>query len=592
MRTTVTLRLALALALAGVAAVSALRCPDGTSECPSNATCCVTPDGSWGCCPMPQVWSRARGGHRPAAATVVTGSGARSTGYGTSLSPYVPAPGTAHFCSQCPRAVPKPLWLTMTPGAPSSQRAGTPHLLSPMTCGDTELGGWLTVTPCPPAAPLRQVTCPDGRSACPDGATCCQLPSAQYGCCPLQNVSVSPCPHTAPRGGGGLSPAVLSPAAVPPRRLGWDWDPPGAILGAQGTLAVTIRLSPVGDVKCDDQMSCPDGNTCCRLSSGAWGCCPLEEVGGTGGTRTGPQGRDGQDASPRDVPREPCPLPGVPHAPGGLGAGVPVPWVGESVGVPCPPVSPVPDRRGHPTCPQVPLKTPARGRAGDVKCDDETSCPDGNTCCRLSSGAWGCCPLEQAVCCPDHVHCCPQGYTCDPQGGTCLKGGVRLPWLSKTPARGRGGDVKCDDQMSCPDGNTCCQLSSGAWGCCPLEQAVCCKDHQHCCPRGYTCNAATQSCEKLLAATPLRFPVPTGPPLSPPRPVATIPADTARACPPGQRCCRSKDGSWARCPFAQGSCCEDGRRCCPAGYRCARGGRECWPQRWDVGGGISSRTLL
>uniref|UniRef100_A0A8B9TBW8 Granulin precursor n=1 Tax=Anas platyrhynchos TaxID=8839 RepID=A0A8B9TBW8_ANAPL len=566
MRTTVTLRLALALALAGVAAVSALRCPDGTSECPSNATCCVTPDGSWGCCPMPQVWSRARGGHRPAAATVVTGSGARSTGYGTSLSPYVPAPGTAHFCSQCPRAVPKPLWLTMTPGAPSSQRAGTPHLLSPMTCGDTELGGWLTVTPCPPAAPLRQVTCPDGRSACPDGATCCQLPSAQYGCCPLQNVSVSPCPHTAPRGGGGLSPAVLSPAAVPPRRpcaaatgstavpkappatwsapcaprcrtrrgrrhavrLGWDWDPPGAILGAQGTLAVTIRLSPVGDVKCDDQMSCPDGNTCCRLSSGAWGCCPLEEVGGTGGTRTGPQGRDGQDASPRDVPREPCPLPGVPHAPGGLGAGVPVPWVGESVGVPCPPAVCCPDHvhccpQGYTCDPQggtclqggvrLPWlsKTPARGRAGDVKCDDETSCPDGNTCCRLSSGAWGCCPLEQAVCCPDHVHCCPQGYTCDPQGGTCLKGGVRLPWLSKTPARGRGGDVKCDDQMSCPDGNTCCQLSSGAWGCCPLEQ---------------------------------------------------------------------------------GSCCEDGRRCCPAGYRCARGGRECWPQRWDVGGGISSRTLL
>uniref|UniRef100_A0A8B9T995 Granulin precursor n=1 Tax=Anas platyrhynchos TaxID=8839 RepID=A0A8B9T995_ANAPL len=571
MRTTVTLRLALALALAGVAAVSALRCPDGTSECPSNATCCVTPDGSWGCCPMPQVWSRARGGHRPAAATVVTGPCAAATGS------------------------------TAVPKAP------------PAT--------WSA--PCAPRCRTRR----------------------------------------------GRRHAV---------RLGWDWDPPGAILGAQGTLAVTIRLSPVGDVKCDDQMSCPDGNTCCRLSSGAWGCCPLEEVGGTGGTRTGPQGRDGQDASPRDVPREPCPLPGVPHAPGGLGAGVPVPWVGESVGVPCPPVSPVP---------HLPPMSP------------------------------------QAVCCPDHVHCCPQGYTCDPQGGTCLQGGVRLPWLSKTPARGRAGDVKCDDETSCPDGNTCCRLSSGAWGCCPLEQvggtgsgpcapslgtmgmgcgslgggrlhalssppsstphpgcdtharwrghhvgcpvscpppapsapwllemcqfgggggfpytcppspppittsavwavwhwaggghgvlgggagchqavvcpsvpppkAVCCKDHQHCCPRGYTCNAATQSCEKLLAATPLRFPVPTGPPLSPPRPVATIPADTARACPPGQRCCRSKDGSWARCPFAQGSCCEDGRRCCPAGYRCARGGRECWPQRWDVGGGISSRTLL
>uniref|UniRef100_A0A8B9ZHA0 Granulin precursor n=1 Tax=Anas platyrhynchos TaxID=8839 RepID=A0A8B9ZHA0_ANAPL len=438
MRTTVTLRLALALALAGVAAVSALRCPDGTSECPSNATCCVTPDGSWGCCPMPQASCCEDKVHCCPHGTTC------DLAHGRCISPHGDIPLSTKFPAwksqwRCPRAVPKPLWLTMTPGAPSSQRAGTPHLLSPMTCGDTELGGWLTVTPCPPAAPLRQVTCPDGRSACPDGATCCQLPSAQYGCCPLQNVSVSPCPHTAPRGGGGLSPAVLSPAAVPPRRpcaaatgstavpkappatwsapcaprcrtrrgrrhavrLGWDWDPPGAILGAQGTLAVTIRLSPVGDVKCDDQMSCPDGNTCCRLSSGAWGCCPLEEVGGTGGTRTGPQGRDGQDASPRDVPREPCPLPGVPHAPGGLGAGVPVPWVGESVGVPCPPVSPVPhcslgqaggssDRRGHPTCPQ-------------------------------------------AVCCPDHVHCCPQGYTCDPQGGTCLCEATRMLWDTPRP---------------------------------------------------------------------------------------------------------------------------------------------------------------
>ncbi|XP_068517057.1 progranulin isoform X1 [Anas acuta] len=479
MRTAVTLRLALALALAGVAAVSALRCPDGTSECPSNATCCVTPDGSWGCCPMPQASCCEDKVHCCPHATTC------DLAHGRCISPHGDIPLSTKF----------PAWK-------SQWRA--------------------------PAAPLRQVTCPDGRSACPDGATCCQLPSAQYGCCPLQNaVCCSDGQHCCPQGTTcdlerSMCTSVQDPAWPPAR---------------------------VGDVKCDDQMSCPDGNTCCRLSSGAWGCCPLEEA----------------VCCPDHV--HCCPQGYTCDPQGGtcLQGGVRLPWLS---------------------------KTPARGRAGDVKCDDETSCPDGNTCCRLSSGAWGCCPLEQAVCCPDHVHCCPQGYTCDPQGGTCLKGGVRLPWLSKTPARGRGGDVKCDDQMSCPDGNTCCQLSSGAWGCCPLEQAVCCKDHQHCCPQGYTCNAATQSCEKLLAATPLRFPVPAGPPLSPPRPVATIPADTARACPPGQRCCRSKDGSWARCPFAQGSCCEDGRRCCPAGYRCARGGRECWPQRWDVGGGISSRTLL
>ena len=77
----------------------------------------------------------------------------------------------------------------------------------------------------------------------------------------------------------------------------------------------------------------------------------------------------------------------------------------------------------------------------------------------------------QAICCPDHVHCCPQGHTCDPVAGSCLQeGGGRRPWVQKTPALARGGNVRCDEETSCPDGNTCCRLSSGAWGCCPLEQ--------------------------------------------------------------------------------------------------------------------------
>lgn len=82
----------------------------------------------------------------------------------------------------------------------------------------------------------------------------------------------------------------------------------------------------------------------------------------------------------------------------------------------------------------------------------------------------------QAVCCPDHVHCCPQGYTCDPEGGSCLQeGGTPRPWVRKTPALPRGGQVTsrnviCDEETSCPDGSTCCRMSLGTWGCCPLEQ--------------------------------------------------------------------------------------------------------------------------
>ncbi|XP_065507328.1 progranulin isoform X2 [Caloenas nicobarica] len=462
----------------------AVPCPDGQSECPDNATCCVTTSGAWGCCPMPQALCCADKVHCCPHATIC------DLAHGRCLSP----------------------------------------------AGDTPLG---TTFPAwkrqpPPAVTLRQVLCPDGRSACPDGATCCEMPSGQYGCCPLQNaVCCADGQHCCPQG-----------TACDLER--------STCISAQPPLSPRAR-----DVRCDDETSCPDGSTCCRLSSGAWGCCPLEEAvccpdhvhccphGYTCDTGTGSCLQAG---------------------------GPPRPWV---------------------------QKTPARARGGDVQCDDETSCPDGNTCCRLSSGAWGCCPLEEAVCCPDHVHCCPHGYTCDTGTGSCLQaGGPPRPWVQKTPARARGGDVQCDDETSCPDGNTCCRLSSGAWGCCPLEQAICCRDHQHCCPRGYTCNVAAQSCEKLLAPTPL-LPAPTSAPRAPAPPHrapaarparlrapgtavgAAVPCDATHSCQGGQRCCRGRGGSWGCCPFAQGSCCSDGWHCCPGGSRCTGGGWGCSPQRWD-----------
>ena len=52
-------------------------------------------------------------------------------------------------------------------------------------------------------------------------------------------------------------------------------------------------------------------------------------------------------------------------------------------------------------------------KLNSVVCPDgQSECPSGNTCCKLSSGQWGCCPLPKAVCCSDGVHCCPNGYTC------------------------------------------------------------------------------------------------------------------------------------------------------------------------------------
>ncbi|NXW66897.1 GRN protein, partial [Eurystomus gularis] len=120
------------------AAPRAVPCPDGQSECPDDATCCMTASGAWGCCPMPQASCCADKVHCCPHATVC------DLAHGRCLSP------AGH---DVPLGTTFPAW---------KRRPSVPVV-------------------------LRQVLCPDGRSACPDGSTCCQLPSGQYGCCALQN---------------------------------------------------------------------------------------------------------------------------------------------------------------------------------------------------------------------------------------------------------------------------------------------------------------------------------------------------------------------------------------------------------------------
>uniref|UniRef100_A0A3B4AMK1 Granulins domain-containing protein n=1 Tax=Periophthalmus magnuspinnatus TaxID=409849 RepID=A0A3B4AMK1_9GOBI len=65
----------------------------------------------------------------------------------------------------------------------------------------------------------------------------------------------------------------------------------------------------------------------------------------------------------------------------------------------------------------------------DIECDKVSSCPDGHTCCKTSTGEWACCPLPEvrAVCCPDLKHCCPAGFSCDPTTGECTQTNL-LTW--------------------------------------------------------------------------------------------------------------------------------------------------------------------
>ncbi|XP_018092920.1 uncharacterized protein LOC443608 isoform X1 [Xenopus laevis] len=431
---------------------SAVVCPDGRSECPALTSCCLMSDmSSWGCCPMPEA---------------------------------VCCEDHVHCCphdSQC----------DVTQGRCVSRQDHVPWMnklparVRLVGFGDEE----------------RLVPCPDGTS-CPDGSTCCEKVDHTYGCCSiLSAVCCSDHLHCCP---GGTTCDLVHKKCV-------SRNGEGPLLRQMPAIQQDSNLVP-----CDVATTCPNNNTCCRLASGKWGCCPIEKaVCCNDHKHCCPEG---YTCSLGKCSREE-------HS---------IPWL---------------------------LKTPAlTHKAGDVKCDDMYSCPDGQTCCLLASGDWACCPIAQAVCCDDHEHCCPPGYTCSE--GDCQKGALSIPWLSKTPAlKQEAGDVKCDDMYSCPDGQTCCLLASGDWGCCPIAQAVCCDDHEHCCPPGYTCSGS--QCMSGGLSIPWLSKTP-----SLKQEGTTVKCDDSFSCNDGQTCCRMQSGVWGCCPIAQAVCCSDHWHCCPQGFTC------------------------
>ncbi|XP_019630285.1 PREDICTED: granulins-like [Branchiostoma belcheri] len=129
-------------------------------------------------------------------------------------------------------------------------------------------------------------------------------------------------------------------------------------------------------------------------------------------------------------------------------------------------------------------------------------CPTNYTCCQRGATpyTWGCCDLPTAECCPDRKTCCPKGYHCDPSRATCYKSGSDEIVVAKQltipdTEQSQVSNIKCGSSNStCGDSETCCKMASGQWGCCPMPKAVCCQDHLHCCPRGYTCDMPTSTC--------------------------------------------------------------------------------------------------
>lgn len=86
-----------------------------------------------------------------------------------------------------------------------------------------------------------------------------------------------------------------------------------------------------------------------------------------------------------------------------------------------------------------------------------------------------------------------------------IKKGQNPPNPGPSPPSPVKPPTVCDNYYSCADSDTCCCVFEWgrycfAWGCCPLEAATCCEDHNSCCPHDYpVCNVNAGTCLMVRA---------------------------------------------------------------------------------------------
>ncbi|XP_029312112.1 granulin b isoform X2 [Cottoperca gobio] len=512
--------------------VGSVTCPDGQSSCPESFTCCLLTSGDYGCCPYPQA---------------------------------VCCEDKLHCCPE-----------------------KTKCDLAQSTCVTSSLESFPMLEKLParrrednPASKVGSVTCPDGQSSCPESFTCCLLTSGDYGCCPYpQAVCCEDKLHCCPeKTKCDLAQSTCVTSSLesfpmleklsarrrednPASKVGSVTCPDGqsscpesftCCLLTSGDYGccpypqVPALNSEVEDEKCDKQTMCPGGTTCCKKVSGQLACCPLPQAVCCD---------DHEHCCPKgykcNVAEQMCDKPGE----------LSLAWLQK-----------IPALQKEPSRAVSSPTRPARNM-----CDAQTSCPKDTTCCFMDrTHKWGCCPLPKAVCCTDGNHCCPSGHTCEPHRSSCSKGPhVVIPWFTKLSALTELGavtDVKCDNKSSCASGTTCCKLQTGDWACCPLVKSVCCADHEHCCPQGYTCNMETGTCEKknrnvLILTLPQSKVVQSE--RRDPKDDTDVPCDSTEEfhCPEQDTCCKVSATAWACCPSPRAVCCPDSKHCCPVGYSC------------------------
>jgi hypothetical protein len=264
------------------------------------------------------------------------------------------------------------------------------------------------------------ILCPDSVSSCDADSTCCGTGDGHWACCQLKDAQCcSDGQHCCPAGTrcntqqSSCDPVVPGNVSIPavrkvPKPTTTTPMPPS-----------TTTPENAGMV-CTDRSQCPQpGAACCRQYSGRYGCCnyPLNVCCD-----------DGIHCCHSGTVCDQLRLVCVPYPSTGLRR---LPW----------------SQLQSPSTAAVQASAAAADDdGGDAQlqpetrtnriCPDGRSCLDTQTCCRIYSGGYGCCPYYLGVCCPDLQHCCPSGDRCT-VGGQCISkdSHVKLPWATLAAAK-------------------------------------------------------------------------------------------------------------------------------------------------------------
>ena len=252
---------------------------------------------------------------------------------------------------------------------------------------------------------------------------------------------------------------------------------------------------------CPGGSTCADGQTCCNSGTGTYDCCPNVNGVCCSGDRCCQSGNVccyGEGCCSVDYPvccggNSGCCTSDHPVCCDDYCCTAAFPVCCNTANSKrCCPAGYVCDLNGNCTSSggDQPLQESVKPKVLNVYCPDGYECKNYETCCYAGLGEYACCPELNGVCCSDGKHCCPSGHYC---GTThCLRTGSNFPLLQLIgrPEKEKSPTIVCPDNGTCKDGQTCCSVGGGSYGCCPIANANCCSDMTHCCPEGYSCAAS------------------------------------------------------------------------------------------------------